>query len=213
MEKLNVTSRVQWLTRDPLRFKLRFKRFTPLDWCSCRAVASHRIGARNWLCLSYIITSRRTAKFNQKIYKGSLSESVRDGEREMTANKIRSCQKLFSQKAKKCPIHYSAPSFMFNGDLRRTRERMKSKVGCCVLVTTDFHCMDKKHSKYLRKSYTFGTIWGNDNFGWTISLNSYKSNYLALWCQRQHISYILFIVFKSFEKKNRNSWNICYNMM
>ncbi len=107
-----------------------------LRWTGAHAgpSASRCIGARNWLCLSYIITSQRTAKLNQKIYKGSLSESVRDGEREMTANKIRSCQKLFSQKAKKCPIHYSAPSFMFNGDLRRIRERRKSKVGCCVLV-------------------------------------------------------------------------------
>lgn len=134
MEKLNVTLQLQWLTCDPLRFELRFKRFTPLDWCSRGAVgvSSHRCPE---LALSYIIASRRTEQFNQKIYKGSLSESVRDGERETTANKIRSHQKLFSQMAKKCLIYYSALSFMFNGDLRGTRGRVKSKVTCCVLVT------------------------------------------------------------------------------
>ncbi len=138
MEKLNVTLRVQWLTRDPFRFKLCFKRFTPLDWCSCRAVgvSLHRCPELALSLLYHHIPK------NCKIESKDLQRKFkwvcqRRREREMTANKIRSCQKLFSQKAKKCPIHYSAPSFMFNGDLRRTRERRKSKVGCCVLVITD----------------------------------------------------------------------------
>lgn len=122
MEKLNVTLRLQWLTCDPLRFKLRFKRFTALVFAQGRRrlAASVPSAARNSLFLSYIITSQRIEKFNKRIYKGSLSVCQRQREREMTANKIRSHQMLSSQKGKKCPICYSALSFMCNGDLRST---------------------------------------------------------------------------------------------
>lgn len=123
MEKLNVTLRLQWLTCDPLRFKLCFKRFTALVFAEGRRrlAASVPSAARNSIFLSYIITSQRIGKFNKRIYKRKfkcLSETAR--EREMTANKIRSYRKLSPQKGKKCPICYSDLSFMCNGDLRST---------------------------------------------------------------------------------------------